>query len=231
MIEVKVPALSESVSEATLVAWHKREGEPVSRGENLIDIETDKVVLELPAPQGGVLARIVKQDGATVAAGELIALIDTEAPVPPPAPQDVPPPSTRIAPEPALSPSVRKLVGEHHIDPRQLEGSGRAGRITKEDVLAHLEQARRDEKVPPMPPLLSPVAARPEQRVPMTRLRARGAERLVEAQHSAAILTTFNEVNMQPVMDLRSRHKEGFEKQHGVKLGFMSPCCFSKPSL
>jgi 2-oxoglutarate dehydrogenase E2 component (dihydrolipoamide succinyltransferase) len=215
-IEVKVPALSESISEATLLAWHKKEGEAVKRGENLIDIETDKVVLELPAPQDGVLSKIVKGDGSLVASGEVIAMIDTDAKGAAAAP-------TEAAPQPAvaeavLSPAARKLVAENALQPEKIAGSGRDGRITKGDVLAALEN---DIKAAPSP-ADALAGERPEQRVPMTRLRARIAERLIQSQQTAAILTTFNEVNMAPVMELRNRHKERFEKEHGVKLGFMS---------
>lgn len=220
-VEIKVPALSESVTEGTLLTWHKQEGESVAQGENLIDLETDKVVLELPAPQAGVLRRIVKQNGEVVRPGEVLALLDTEATAAPVSPPSY---SQARAPEPSLSPSVRKLVAEHELDAAQIPGSGRGGRVTKEDVLAQLEKTappafvRAPERIP------APASSgeRPEQRVPMTRLRARVAERLVQAQQTAAILTTFNEVNMQPVMELRNRHKEKFEKEHGVKLGFMS---------
>jgi 2-oxoglutarate dehydrogenase E2 component (dihydrolipoamide succinyltransferase) len=252
LVEVKVPQLSESVAEATLLAWHKKEGEAVRRDENLIDIETDKVVLELPAPADGVLARVLKGDGGTVVAGEVIATIDTEAvaasaaaaPAVRPAPAAVAP-TPAPAPDAArqdarLMPSARKLVEEHAVDPTRLTGSGREGRITKADVL---EQVARAQAAPPaapagpaapaaaraaLPQAPTPVsvdkllAGRPEQRVPMSRLRARVAERLVLSQATAAILTTFNEVNMQPVMELRKRYQERFEKEHGVKLGFMS---------
>ncbi|MBZ0105137.1 MAG: 2-oxoglutarate dehydrogenase complex dihydrolipoyllysine-residue succinyltransferase [Sulfuricella denitrificans] len=250
MIEIKVPALSESVSEGTLLNWHRQEGDVVAPGENLIDLETDKVVLELPAPQAGVLSRIVKQNGEVVYPGEVIALLDIDVTAAAPAfgfaqaageggvalsersrrqgesdAGSLLESQVRAAAfEPALSPSVRKLVAEHDLDPAQIAGSGRSGRITKEDVLAQLEK--------PLPPTS---ASTPEQRqmpalgdersmqrVPMTRLRARVAERLVQAQQTAAILTTFNEVNMQPVMTLRNRYKEKFEKEQGVKLGFMS---------
>jgi 2-oxoglutarate dehydrogenase E2 component (dihydrolipoamide succinyltransferase) len=249
LIEIKVPALSESVTEGTLLTWLKQEGEAVVQGENLIDLETDKVVLELPAPQAGVLSRIVKHNGEVVRPGEVLALLDTEAKVVAPAPafdyaQAAPtslplPERSRdalslpkrrqgevraAAVEPALSPSLRKLVAEHELDPAQIAGSGRGGRITKEDVLAQLEKPAQPASA--NAPLQIPAPAisgeRPEQRVPMTRLRARVAERLVQAQQTAAILTTFNEVNMQPVMELRNRYKEKFEKDHGVKLGFMS---------
>lgn len=235
-IEIKVPALSESVSEGTLLSWHKQEGEAVFPGENLIDLETDKVVLELPAPQAGVLSKIVKQNGEVVRPGEVLALLDTEARASVPdlgfaqAAGEKDTGSLReshvkaAAVEPALSPSVRKLIAEHDLDPSQIAGSGRSGRITKEDVLAQLEnavpQSAASGPMQSQPPVMN--SDRAEQRVPMTRLRARVAERLVQAQQTAAILTTFNEVNMQPVMALRNRYKEKFEKEHGVKLGFMS---------
>jgi len=238
LIEIKVPALSESVTEGTLLSWHKQEGDAVSQGENLIDLETDKVVLELPAPQAGVLSKIVKQDGEVVRPGEVLALLDTEARVAAPvalSPGSLPEgerdagllrkaPVRAAALEAALSPSVRKLVAEHEIDPAHIAGSGRGGRITKEDVLAQLEKPAQPvfASAPVQIPAPALSGERPEQRVPMTRLRARVAERLVQAQQTAAILTTFNEVNMQPVMELRNRYKEKFEKEHGVKLGFMS---------
>ncbi|MFA7316867.1 MAG: 2-oxoglutarate dehydrogenase complex dihydrolipoyllysine-residue succinyltransferase [Sulfuricella sp.] len=216
MIELKVPALSESVSEGTLLNWLKKEGEAVAQGENLIDLETDKVVLELPAPQAGVLSRILKQNGEVVRPGEVLALIDSEARV------TAPVKATVV--EPALSPSLRKLAAEHDLDPAQLSGSGRGGRVTREDVLAQLEKPAQPSSASTSAQIAAPAMSgeRPAQRVPMTRLRARVAERLVEAQQTAAILTTFNEVNMQPVMELRGRYKEKFEKKHGIKLGFMS---------
>ncbi|HTQ73057.1 MAG TPA: 2-oxoglutarate dehydrogenase complex dihydrolipoyllysine-residue succinyltransferase [Burkholderiales bacterium] len=230
LVEVKVPQLSESVSEATLLAWHKREGERVKRDENLIDIETDKVVLELPAPADGVLAKIVKGDGGTVKAGEVIATIDTDgkgvaaAPAPKTAPATAPKPAAVSAP---AMPAARKMAGEKGIDTSTIAGTGKGGRVTKADVMearaAEAPQARAPLPQPPAPVSVDQVlAGRPEQRVPMSRLRARIAERLVQSQSSAAILTTFNEVNMQPVMDLRKKHQERFEREHGVKLGFMS---------
>jgi 2-oxoglutarate dehydrogenase E2 component (dihydrolipoamide succinyltransferase) len=252
LVEVKVPQLSESVAEATLLAWHKKEGEAVKRDENLIDIETDKVVLELPAPADGVLAKVLKGDGVTVVAGEVIATIDTEAraaagaaaPAVRPEPVAVAP-TPSPAPEAArqdarLMPAARKLVEEHAVDPTRITGSGREGRITKGDVLEQLTRAQTAAPAavpgPAAPPVVKPalpqapapvsvdkiLAGRPEQRVPMSRLRARVAERLVLSQSTAAILTTFNEVNMQPVMELRKKYQERFEKEHGVKLGFMS---------
>ncbi|MGE5793371.1 MAG: 2-oxoglutarate dehydrogenase complex dihydrolipoyllysine-residue succinyltransferase [Bacteroidota bacterium] len=248
LVEVKVPQLSESVAEATLLSWHKKAGEAVKRDENLVDIETDKVVLELPAPADGVLASVVKGDGSTVAAGEVIATLDTEgkgaaAPAPaaavrvePAAVAPTPPPET-LRQDARLMPSARKLVDEQGIDPTRITGSGREGRITKADVM---NQMARSQPVavpatpaapaakPALPPAPVPVsvdkllAGRPEQRVPMSRLRARVAERLVQSQSTAAILTTFNEVNMQPVIELRKKYGERFEKEHGVRLGFMA---------
>ncbi len=222
LIEVKVPQLSESVSEATLLAWHKKEGEQVKRDENLIDIETDKVVLELPAPADGVLAKIVKGDGGTVKAGEVIATIDTDgkpaAASPQPAAKPAPAPAPKPAPAPvAAMPAARKMAEEKGIDTASIAGTGKGGRVTKADVM----EARAPLPQPPasVDQILS---GRPEQRVPMSRLRARIAERLVQSQSSAAILTTFNEVNMQPVIELRKKYQERFEKEHGVKLGFMS---------
>lgn len=232
LVEVKVPVLSESIAEASLLTWHKKVGEAVARDENLIDVETDKVVLELPAPQAGVLAKIIKSDGESVTSDEVIALIDTEANNSSELTAGLSPektaPNLALSTQHSLSPAVRKLVAEHHLNPAEIAGSGPGGRITKEDVLAYLEKPANlapaeiaMERPVSSSPLISS-ADRPEQRVPMTRLRARVAERLVEAQQTAAILTTFNEVNMQPVLDIRSRYKEKFEKEHGVKLGFMS---------
>jgi 2-oxoglutarate dehydrogenase E2 component (dihydrolipoamide succinyltransferase) len=247
LIEIKVPQLSESVAEATLLAWHKKVGEAVRRDENLIDIETDKVVLELPAPADGVLAKIIKGDGGTVKAGEVIATIDTEGkPVPesinrgagasaavPAKPAAKPAAVASAAP---AMPAARKIAEEKGIDTAAIAGSGRGGRVTKADVLAQAPRtsvpAQAGGQAPvAKPPLTLPPAPvsveqilgnRPEQRVPMSRLRARIAERLVQSQSSAAILTTFNEVNMQPVMELRKKYQERFEKEHGVRLGFMS---------
>jgi len=235
-IEVKVPQLPESVSEATLLSWHKKAGDAVARDENLIDVETDKVVLELPAPGDGVLVELVKPDGATVTSNEVIAVIDTEAkgaaavsaapkatePKPAPAPAAAAPAATVTA-----LPAARKMLAEQGVDPASVEGTGRGGRVTKGDVIA--ASAKPAPAPAPAPAAKAPVVqmpaaqgSRPEQRVPMSRLRARVAERLVQSQSTAAILTTFNEVNMQPVIDLRNRYKDRFEKEHGVKLGFMS---------
>ncbi len=238
LIEVKVPQLSESVSEATLLAWHKKVGEAVKRDENLIDIETDKVVLELPAPADGVLSKIVKGDGGTVKAGEVIATIDTDgkgaaaapaqaaaAPAPKPASAPAPAPKSVTSPAPAM-PAARKMAEEKGIETASIAGTGKGGRVTKADVMeqgAPAPQAKAPLPQPPAPVSVDQVlSGRPEQRVPMSRLRARIAERLVQSQSTAAILTTFNEVNMQPVMDLRKKYQERFEKEHGVRLGFMS---------
>ena len=216
-VEVKVPQLSESVSEATLVAWRKKAGEPVKRDENLIDVETDKVVLELPSPVDGVIAKIVKNDGDSVTSGEVIAIIDTDAVTPAAAVTPAPDKGARgqapAGAQSSASPAATKIAAEKGIDPAAVPGTGRDGRVTKGDVLSAgtvtSDGARGND-------------GRPEQRVPMSRLRQRIAERLVQSQSTAAILTTFNEVNMQPVMELRTRYKEKFEKEHGVKLGFMS---------
>jgi 2-oxoglutarate dehydrogenase E2 component (dihydrolipoamide succinyltransferase) len=231
LIEVKVPQLSESVSEATLLAWHKKQGEAVKRDENLIDIETDKVVLELPAPADGVLVAILKGDKGTVVAGEVIARIDTEgkASVVAVQKEEVKEQKPKSAPvSPAVMPSAQKIAAEKGINTAQIQGSGRDGRVTKGDVLAQPEKSsvsvqKTTLQQPPAPVNVEKLlAGRPEQRVPMSRLRQRVAERLLQSQSSAAILTTFNEVNMQPVMEMRKRYQERFEKEHGTKLGFMS---------
>jgi len=227
LIEVKVPQLSESVSEATLVSWHKKEGDPVSRDENLIDIETDKVVLETPAPADGVLVKLIKGDGDTVASGELIAQIDTEAKAAAGAAKAAEPavaavaaaPAARAAAAPAgtASPAARKILEEKGIAASDVSGTGRGGRVTKQDsVVAQIRP------VAPAPSgVATPTGDRPEERVPMTRLRARIAERLLQSKNENAILTTFNEVNMAPVMALRKQYGDKFEKAHGVRLGFM----------
>ena len=226
LIEVKVPVLSESVAEATLLSWHKKQGEYVQRDENLIDIETDKVILELPAPGAGVLAKIIKTDGATVASNEVIATIDTNAkPTAAASSTTEAKPQAAKSNEPVLMPAAKKLVAESNLDAAEISGSGRGGRITKADVLSHqetLQQPAAKISEPSPAKVVTVLGDRPEQRAPMTRLRARIAERLVQSQHAAAILTTFNEVNMQPVIELRNRYKEKFEKEHGIKLGFMS---------
>ncbi|MDA1117587.1 MAG: 2-oxoglutarate dehydrogenase complex dihydrolipoyllysine-residue succinyltransferase [Proteobacteria bacterium] len=226
LIEVKVPQLSESVSEATLLAWHKKQGETVKRDETLIDIETDKVVLELPSPADGVLVSILKGDKGTVVAGEVIAKIDTEGRPSTIAPSAAPAEGAKPASAPAVMPAARKAAAEKGIDPATIQGTGRDGRVTKSDVLQAAQPApaaKAPLQQPPPPAGVGQLqSGRTEQRAPMSRLRARIAERLVQSQASAAILTTFNEVNMQPVMDLRKKYAERFEKEHGVRLGFMS---------
>jgi len=220
LVEVKVPQLSESVAEATLLAWHKKQGEAVKRDENLIDIETDKVVLELPAPVDGILVSILKGDKGTVVAGEVIAKIDTEgkaSAAPSPEKKAAPPEKAKAAP--AVMPAAQKIAAEKGIDTSTVQGTGRDGRVTKGDVIVEKKPLQQP---PPPVNVEQLLSGRPEQRVPMSRLRQRVAERLLQSQSSAAILTTFNEVNMAPVMELRKKYQERFEKEHGVKLGFMS---------
>jgi 2-oxoglutarate dehydrogenase E2 component (dihydrolipoamide succinyltransferase) len=225
LIEVKVPQLSESVSEATLVSWHKKEGDAVSRDENLIDIETDKVVLETPAPADGVLIKIIKQGGDTVTSGELIAQIDTEAkaaagaaaPAAAAAAPAAAPAAAAAGAAGAASPAARKILDEKGIASADVAGSGRGGRVTKEDAGA----AQAKAAAAATPAVIAAVGDRAEERVPMTRLRARIAERLLQSKNENAILTTFNEVNMAPVMALRKQYGDKFEKAHGVRLGFM----------
>jgi 2-oxoglutarate dehydrogenase E2 component (dihydrolipoamide succinyltransferase) len=227
-IEVKVPQLSESVSEATLVSWHKKEGQAVKRDENLIDIETDKVVMELPAPADGVLVKIIKADGGTVGSGEVIAMLDTAAQAsaaPAAAPATAPADAPAAKAETGASPAAAKIAAEAGVNTADIAGTGRGGRVTKEDVVNKTSAAPAPAAAakPAAAPAVSiPASARAEQRVPMSRLRARVAERLVQSQSTAAILTTFNEVNMAPVMNMRNLYKDKFEKTHGVKLGFMS---------
>jgi 2-oxoglutarate dehydrogenase E2 component (dihydrolipoamide succinyltransferase) len=261
LIEVKVPQLSESVAEATLLQWHKKPGDAIERDDNLIDVETDKVVLELPAPQSGVLARILKADGEIVVAGEVIAVIDTDG---------VATTSAATAPAPAVAapaaaaatggahagvamPAAAKMLAESGMSASNVAGTGRDGRVTKGDVIGALaagasapSQARAAVAASAViaPAVITPIPTgvptnslpsvtapidpnkmiegRPEQRVAMSRLRQRVAERLLQSQATNAILTTFNEVNMQPVMDLRKKYQERFEKEHGTRLGFMS---------
>ena len=246
LIEVKVPQLSESVAEATLSQWHIKEGDAVTRDQNLIDIETDKVVLELPAPGAGVIVKIIKQNGDTVASGEVIAHLDTEATAVAGAAapaatvaQAAPAAPTTSAAAATAMPAARKLMDEKGLSASDVSGTGRGGRILKEDVTGATKPAAKPATAPsavpsaptfakaalPQPVVVSAdaiIADRTEQRVPMSRLRARVAERLVQSQSTNAILTTFNEVNMAPVMDLRNKYKDKFEKEHGVKLGFMS---------
>jgi len=234
--DVVVPQLSESISEATLLNWKKKAGEAVAADEILIEIETDKVVLEVPAPSAGVLAEIVQADGATVTSGQLLAKIDSAATAaaapaaaaPAPAAAAAAPAADPVAAAPAgngaagvASPAASKILAEKGLDAAAVAGSGRDGRVTKGDAMAASAATAKAPAAPVAPPTLS-LDGRPEQRVPMSRLRARVAERLLQSQQENAILTTFNEVNMKAVIDLRNKYKEKFEKDHGVKLGFMS---------
>ncbi|MBS0301108.1 MAG: 2-oxoglutarate dehydrogenase complex dihydrolipoyllysine-residue succinyltransferase [Proteobacteria bacterium] len=246
IVEVKVPQLSESVSEATLLQWKKKAGEAVKVDEILIEVETDKVVLEVPAPSAGVLTEILQADGATVVADQLLARIDTAAVAGAAAPASAPAPAPAAAPAAAPAPAAAatsksgiempaaaKLMADNNLPAGSVAGTGKDGRVTKGDVLGAVASGGAKPAAIPtgaptssLPQVAAPAAPnlgeRPEQRVPMTRLRARVAERLLQSQSTNAILTTFNEVNMQPVMDMRKRFQEKFEKEHGVKLGFMS---------
>ena len=235
--EVRVPTLPESVSDATVLTWHKKPGEAIARDENLVDLETDKVVLEVPSPVAGVLAECKVEAGAVVTADELLAIVEAGASAaatasePPTSPEK---PETdesaeeqqaKAEDDAVLTPAVRRLVKEMNVDASKITGTGKNGRILKSDVMAYLDkQAARDEDSKAAAPISTPGATgvREEKRVPMTRLRARIAERLLEAQQNAAILTTFNEVNLKAAMDLRARHKDAFEKSYDVRLGFMS---------
>ena len=239
-IEIKVPQLPESVSDATLVAWHKSAGDAVQRDENLVDLETDKVVLEVPAPSAGTLAKIVVENGATVEAGDVLAILEQGTAGAAAAPaessasadNDLPSKPETVADEDSkgaakTSPAVRRLLEEHDLDATMVGGTGKDGRITKADVMSFLKGDGSSEVTPSdASPVVEEIVTtgyeRTEERVPMTRLRKRIAERLIEAQQTAAMLTTFNEVDLTEVMALRSRYKESFEKQHGVRLGFMS---------
>jgi len=229
---IRVPALPESVADATVLTWHKKPGEAVAKDENLVDLETDKVVLEVPSPASGVLGEIQCDEGSVVEADAVLAFVEAGAAAAAPAAAKA---AASVAGEagdedPVITPAARRLVKEMHLDATQIAGSGKGGRIQKADVVAFLEAKERtvpltdpDAVVPePAQPRLSGEAGRPEQRVAMTRLRSRIAERLVQAQQTAAMLTTFNEVNLQAVMDLRSKYKDQFEKNHGARLGFMS---------
>ena len=232
-IEVKVPSLPESVADAEVVSWHKRVGDRVKRDESLLDLETDKVVLEVPSPVDGILSEIIEQEGATVTANQLLAKMEesnlSEADSGTSAKESANLSESGII----ITPSARKLIAEHGLNAVEIKGSGREGRVLKEDVYKYLQVSAEKQttkpaagtnKVAQKPSSEAPALSgeRIEKRVPMTRLRARIAERLLEAQHNAAILTTFNEVNMQPIMDLRKKYQEKFEKLYGVKLGFMS---------
>ena len=236
-IEIKAPTFPESVADGTVATWHKKPGEAVKRDELLVDIETDKVVLEVVAPADGVLAEVLKNEGDTVLSEEVIARVEEGAAAAAPAasapavaPSAAPATAAQDEEDPILAPAARKLAEENGLDPASIKGTGKGGRVTKEDVVAAIEA----KKAAPSAPAAKPAAAaapaqtfaagdRVEKRVPMTRLRAKVAERLVEAQSSMAMLTTFNEVNRKPIMELRAKYKDMFEKKHnGVRLGFMS---------
>ncbi|AEC18970.1 dihydrolipoamide acetyltransferase [Pusillimonas sp. T7-7] len=227
IIDVLVPQLSESITEATLLNWKKQPGEAIEADEILIEVETDKVVLEVPAPSAGVMKEIVKGDGSTVTAGEVLARIDSEGKAAAPAAaaeeSAAAAPAAAAAPSASAiaSPAAGKILAEKGVDPASVEGSGRDGRITKGDALQAGSAPAKKAAAPVAPASLS-LDGRPEQRVPMSRLRARVAERLLQSQSDNAILTTFNEVNMQGILDLRKKYKDQFEKEHGVKLGFTS---------
>ncbi|MGB5276729.1 MAG: 2-oxoglutarate dehydrogenase complex dihydrolipoyllysine-residue succinyltransferase [Gammaproteobacteria bacterium] len=255
-VEIRVPALPESVADAVIAGWHKQAGDTVAQDETLVDLETDKVVLEVPAISNGIIKQIYFNVGDTVTADQVLAVIDETASVETTTRTDVLSETrsaqalttkdagekvvelkTELSDRIPISPSARKLMAENHIDSSSVHGSGSGGRVLKEDVVAFLHNRQQPEvveKTSRAPSAREPrvqedalveiggTAGRIERRVPMTRLRARIAERLLDAQHNAAILTTFNEVNMKSVMDLRARHKEAFEKEYGVKLGFMS---------
>jgi 2-oxoglutarate dehydrogenase E2 component (dihydrolipoamide succinyltransferase) len=239
-IEVLVPPLPESVADATLITWHKQAGDTVNKNDSLVDLETDKVTLEVTAPQAGILRQILKESGALVTSGELLAIIEVggaqavpAVAVSSPASETKTPESPKEADIP-LSPSVRRLINENELNPAEITGTGKSGRLTKIDIIEHLNKQTPEKTVAITPPpavepaetiktiTLPPSNLRPEQRVPMTRLRAKIAERLLQAQQNAAMLTTFNEVNMQAVMDLRNQYKTRFEQKHDIKLGFMS---------
>ena len=225
-VEILVPDLPESVADATVATWHKKPGDSVKRDEVLVEIETDKVILEVPAPVDGVLEAIVEDEGATVISRQLLGnLKEGAAAAAAPAQAEAAPAQSAAAPvaeeesNDALSPAVRRLIAEHNLDASAIKGSGVGGRVTREDVEKHLASA--SQKAADAAPV-APLSSRSEKRVPMTRLRKRVAERLLEAKNSTAMLTTFNEVNMQPIMSLRKQYGEAFEKRHGVRLGFMS---------
>nr|WP_298728401.1 2-oxoglutarate dehydrogenase complex dihydrolipoyllysine-residue succinyltransferase [uncultured Steroidobacter sp.] len=233
-IEIKVPQLPESVTDATLVSWHKKPGEAVSRDENLVDLETDKVVLEVPAPSAGVIKELKVENGATVTSGQVLAILEAgEGAVAAPAAKteakaEAPAEKAAAASGGKLAPAAKRMVEEHKLDASQIAGSGRDGRVSKGDVIQHMAgksapaEAKAPAKHAPAVKLPAPVGSRTEQRVPMTRLRARIAERLIQAQSTAAMLTTFNEVDLTAVNEIRARYKDKFEKAHGVKLGFSS---------
>ena len=231
-IEILVPDLPESVADATVATWHKQPGDVVERDEVLVDIETDKVVLEVPAPEAGVLEAIIEEEGATVLSKQLIAKLKPGAVAGEPTTDSTE--DKEASPDKrhkatlteesndALSPAVRRLLAEHGLEASQVKGSGVGGRITREDIEAHLANAKAAPKAEAPAAVEAPAAARSQKRVPMTRLRKTVANRLLEAKNNTAMLTTFNEVNMKPIMDLRKQYKDQFEERHGIRLGFMS---------
>ncbi|KLN62903.1 MULTISPECIES: 2-oxoglutarate dehydrogenase complex dihydrolipoyllysine-residue succinyltransferase [Vibrio] len=231
-IEILVPDLPESVADATVATWHKQPGDAIERDEVLVDIETDKVVLEVPAPEAGVLEAIIEEEGATVLSKQLIAKLKPGAVAGEPtkdtteeseaSPDKRHKASLTEESNDALSPAVRRLLGEHGLEASQVKGTGVGGRITREDIEAHLANAKEAPKADVPAAVEAPAAARSQKRVPMTRLRKTVANRLLEAKNNTAMLTTFNEVNMKPIMDLRKQYKDQFEERHGIRLGFMS---------
>ncbi len=221
-IEVKVPVLPESISDATVAQWYKSVGEQVSRDENLLDLETDKVMLEVTAPADGVIEKIVHKEGSIVTENEVVAIIKEGVVAKPAVESKTAEPAKETSAD--LSPAVRRLVQENDVDLSQLTGSGQAGRIVKQDVESYLQshKTKAPAQQAPAAAAVKSTGPRSEERVPMTRMRARIAERLLESKNGTAMLTTFNEINMQPIMDLRAQYRDRFEKQHGVRLGFMS---------
>jgi len=230
-IEVKVPLLPESISDATVSTWHKKAGDKVSRDENIVDLETDKVMLEVPAPADGIIKEIIKQTGSTVQAQEVLAVIDTAAGVSAqpeatakPAATEAAISTTSSSTQPVAGPAARRAAAEHDVDISQVPGTGKGGRVTKENIMSTVNEQPAAPKSQQQSAAVTEMnlSGRPEKRVPMTRIRARIAERLLEVTQTTAMLTTFNEINMAPVMDIRSRYKEKFEKKYNVRLGFMS---------
>ena len=227
-MQILVPDLPESVSDATVGTWHKKVGEQIKAGELLVDLETDKVVLEVPAPQDGIVGNILFETGSTVQAKQLLAELQEGTASSEETTEKVAVSDDSGSASDILTPSVRRILAEEEVDPSTLHGSGRDGRLTRQDVLVHVQNKRNEQLTTAAEPVSEPayvapqVSGREEKRVPMTRLRKRIAERLLEAKNTTAMLTTFNEVNMQPIMQIRSRYQDQFEKRHGIKLGFMS---------
>ena len=227
-MQILVPDLPESVSDATVGTWHKKVGEQIKAGELLVDLETDKVVLEVPAPQDGIVGNILFETGSTVQAKQLLAELQEGTASGEETTEKVVVSDDSGSASDILTPSVRRILAEEEVDPSTLHGSGRDGRLTRQDVLVHVQNKRNEQLTTAAEPVSEPayvapqVSGREEKRVPMTRLRRRIAERLLEAKNTTAMLTTFNEVNMQPIMQIRSRYQDQFEKRHGIKLGFMS---------